>query len=314
MELRHLRYFVAVAEQENVSRAALKLHVSQPALSRQVRDLEEELGFSLLERGAKSVRVTEAGKVFLREARAVLDRAEEAVIKARRFADGGHLELHIGYAPSPTVRLLPRALRLFQTAHPGPRVKLHDMSSEEMLTGVRTGALQMAFVVQPRRARLRGLRFEEVMREGMCLAMSPQHRLARIKTIPLELAAREAFLVFSEKDYPEYFDYLDALFRPLKIRPRIAGEHDSASSLIAAIESGHCVALVPESFGCTTGPRLKVRPLSPAPPPLVVGGVWPKAGLAPEAEKFWQAAKEAASMMVAPAGVEVLKRQERKRF
>src|SRR6478736_9516415 len=83
VELRHLRYFVAVAEMENVSRAALKLHVSQPALSRQVRDLEEELGFPLLERSAKSVRLTEAGRMFLSEARAVLQRADEAVKAAR---------------------------------------------------------------------------------------------------------------------------------------------------------------------------------------------------------------------------------------
>jgi DNA-binding transcriptional LysR family regulator len=297
MELRHLRYFVAVAEQENVSRAALKLHVSQPALSRQVRDLEEELGFALLERTAKSVRVTEAGKVFLREARAVLQRAEEAVSKARLAANKGQVELHIGYAPSPTVRLLPRILRVFQTAYPGVKVKLHDLSTEEMLAGVRTGALQMAFVVQVGRALLRGLHFEEVLREGMCLAMSPQHPLARLQSVPLERAAHESFLVFSRKDYPEYCEYLDALFRPLKVNPKIGAEHDSASSLIAGIEAGNCVALVPESFSCVTGSRLKVVGLVPAPPPLVVGGVWPKSGLIPEADKFWKAAKQAASKM-----------------
>src|ERR1041385_4738537 len=93
MELRHLRYFIAVAEAENVSRAALKLHVSQPALSRQVRDLEEELGFPLLERSAKAVRLTEAGRTFLSEARAVLQRAEDAVNAARTIATGGG-ELH----------------------------------------------------------------------------------------------------------------------------------------------------------------------------------------------------------------------------
>ena len=297
MELRHLRYFVAVAEQENVSRAALKLHVSQPALSRQVRDLEEELGFELLERSAKSVRLTEAGKVFLRESRAVLQRAEEAVSKARLTANKGQVELHIGYAPSPTVRLLPRTLRVFQTAYPNVRVKLHDLSTEEMLTGVRTGALQMAFVVHAGRALLRGLHFEEVMREGMCLAMSPQHPLSHLKAVPLDRAAHESFLVFSRKDYPEYCEYLDAIFRPLKAKPKIGGEHDSASSLIAGIESGNCVALVPESFSCVTGSRLKVVGLSPVPPPLVVGGVWPKSGLMPEAEKFWKAAKEAASII-----------------
>src|SRR5687767_2547076 len=108
MELRHLRYFVGVAEEENVSRAALKLHVSQPALSRQIRDLEEELGFPLLERSAHSVRLTPAGRSFLVEARAVLQRAEDAVATARLIAHGGSGELHVGYAPSLTARILPQ--------------------------------------------------------------------------------------------------------------------------------------------------------------------------------------------------------------
>src|SRR5436189_472732 len=104
VELRHLRYFVAVAEMENVSRAALKLHVSQPALSRQIRDLEDELGFFLLERSAKAVRLTEAGRTFLTEARAVLERTDEAVKAAREVATGERGELHVGYAPSLTAR------------------------------------------------------------------------------------------------------------------------------------------------------------------------------------------------------------------
>src|ERR1700761_4475821 len=107
MELRHLRYFVAVAEEENVTRAALKLHVSQPALSRQIRDLEDELGFLLLERSAKSVRLTEAGKIFQREAKAVVQRLDEAVQAARAVAINGRSELNVGFAPSPTARILP---------------------------------------------------------------------------------------------------------------------------------------------------------------------------------------------------------------
>src|SRR3974377_182201 len=133
MELRHLRYFVAAAEAENVSKAALRLHVSQPALSRQIRDLEEELGFPLFERSAKAVRLTEAGKTFLSEARAVLQRAEEAVNTARAIATGGRAELHVGYAPSPMVRIMPQALRSFQAQMPKVRVRLHDLSTQEML-------------------------------------------------------------------------------------------------------------------------------------------------------------------------------------
>src|SRR5674476_1040672 len=118
MELRHLRYFVAVAEEENVSRAALKLHISQPGLSLQIRDLEDEIGFSLLERSAKSVRLTDAGKVFLAESRAVLQHAVDAVKTARTVAMGERGEIHVGYAPSLTVQILPPSLRRFQDKFP----------------------------------------------------------------------------------------------------------------------------------------------------------------------------------------------------
>src|SRR6266404_4946640 len=118
MELRHLRYFVAVGEAQNISRAALKLHISQPALSTQIRDLEEELGFSLLERAAKSVRLTDAGRAFLDEARAVLQRADEAANNARSIAAAEPSELHIGYSPAPVAEILPKTLRTFQHAMP----------------------------------------------------------------------------------------------------------------------------------------------------------------------------------------------------
>src|SRR6201981_198012 len=100
VELRHLRYFVAVAEAENVLRAATqKLHVSQPAVSRQIRDLEDELGVQLFERTGKAVNLTDAGRLFLKEARAVLERTDEAVANVRAFAQAGEAELHVGYLP-----------------------------------------------------------------------------------------------------------------------------------------------------------------------------------------------------------------------
>ncbi|HEV7868968.1 MAG TPA: LysR family transcriptional regulator, partial [Chthoniobacteraceae bacterium] len=149
MELRHLRYFVAVAESENVTRAAAKLRVAQPAVSRQIRDLEDELGLALLERTAKSVRLTDAGRFFLTEARAVLERVEVAVAQVRAVAGGVRGELHVGYAPSLTVQILPRALRRFQAEFPGVRVSLHDLSTEEMLAGIRDGKLDVALRVPP---------------------------------------------------------------------------------------------------------------------------------------------------------------------
>lgn len=295
MELRHLRYFIGVAEEENVSRAALKLHVSQPALSRQIRDLEDELGFLLLERSAKSVRLTEAGRAFLIEARAVLQRAEDAVKSARAIATGVSGELHIGYAPSLTARILPATLRAFQAELPNICVRLHDLSTEEMLAGLRAGRLQIAFVACPITSALRGLRFDELVRDPICVAVAPKHPLARQRTVTLAEAAREPIIAYSRKDYPEAHEMLAAMFASIKAKLRIAEDHDSVSGLIAAVESGAGVALVTQSLTCTAGPRLKLVPLSPAPAPLIVGAVWSKSGLTTSAERFLKCAKAASN-------------------
>jgi DNA-binding transcriptional LysR family regulator len=291
MELRHLRYFVAVAEAENVSRAALKLHVSQPGISRQIRDLEDEIGFQLFERSAKSLKLTNAGKSFLTEARAVLQRADEAVKTARAIATGNQGELHVGYAPSPTSRILPPALRAFQAELPNVRVKLHDFSTEEMIAGLREGKLDIAFVVRPSDGRLRGLRFERIMADSTFLAVSPKHPLARRRTVTLAEVAREPLIIYSRAEYPEAHEELAKMFAPTKSKLNIVEEHDGVASLIAGVESGAGVALVPESIACIAGPRLKLVRVTPAPPPLIIGAAWPKDGLSPAAERFLKCAK-----------------------
>src|SRR5438046_4324227 len=179
MELRHLRYFVAVAEEQNVTRAAARLHVSQPPLSRQIRDLEDELGVALFDHNAKSVWHNEAGRVFPTEALAVVQRADEAVQTVKAVANGQRGEIHVGYAPSLTVELLPRALRFFQEANPGVRVQLHDLSTQEMLRGLRDGKLNVALMIQTSAKVLAGLTFEELRRYAVCVAAPPAHSLAR---------------------------------------------------------------------------------------------------------------------------------------
>src|SRR5499425_3282963 len=169
VELRHLRYFVAVAEAENVSRAALKLHVAQPSLSRQIRDLEDEVGVPLLERTAKSVRLTEAGRAFLDEARAILKHADEAVVKARSIA--GKQELRVGDWSLGTARIMPALLRAYQQAMPNVHVKLHDWTVDQNIAGVRDGRLQLAILLPPLKANaLAELRFQELATARVALA------------------------------------------------------------------------------------------------------------------------------------------------
>ncbi|MEY2408348.1 MAG: hypothetical protein QOF48_1018, partial [Verrucomicrobiota bacterium] len=253
MELRHLRYFVAVAEEQNVTRAAARLRVSQPPLSRQMRDLETDLGVALFIRGPKSVRLTEAGRVFLLEARAVLARAHEALLTVRAVASGRRGEVHIGYAPSLTVELLPGALREFQGNNPGVRVTLHDLSTEEMLAGLRESRLHVALMIDPGAKALRGLLFDELRRYAVCVAAHPAHPLAKSRNVRLQVIAAERLLGYTRRDYPEYHEFLKSQFGPLGLHPEMAEEHDSATSLVAAIEAGRGIALVPVAFACFAG-------------------------------------------------------------
>src|SRR6476620_4982953 len=144
MELRHLRYFLAVGEALNFTRASAQLRVAQPALSRQVQDLEDEIGVDLLRRSPRGVTLTAEGKLFLEEVRELLKRANESVEKVRALARGEYGELHVGYAPTPTIEILPPALAAFQKAVPGVQVLLHDMSGDEIVQGLRQGTIQLA--------------------------------------------------------------------------------------------------------------------------------------------------------------------------
>jgi LysR family transcriptional regulator, benzoate and cis,cis-muconate-responsive activator of ben and cat genes len=294
VELRHLRYFVAVAEAENVLRAATqKLHVSQPAVSRQIRDLEDELGAQLFERTGKSVRLTEAGFLFLKEARAVLERTNEAVRSVRAFAQAGETELHVGYTPALRVQIVSPTLRAFQWEMPKVHVKLHDWSNEKIVTGLRDGRLQLAFTVRPsKRGKSRDLRFEELLREQVRLAVPPTHPFAQRRSVSLADAAKEAFVGLTREDFPDYNANLAAIFAPVKNKPRVIEEHDSMTSVISAIEAGTGVGISVDALSYSFASRVKLVRLTPEPKPLSLGIATRKGKLSPATEKFCQCARE----------------------
>jgi DNA-binding transcriptional LysR family regulator len=287
MELRHLRYFVTVAELLNFTKAAAKLRVAQPSFSRQIRDLEEELGVSLLERNSRFVRLTAAGKAFATEAGAVLQHAEAAAQTARAFAHSNHGHLHLGYAPSLTVEVLPQALRSFEKECPRVRVTLQDLSIREMTTGLRDGRLDAALTVEPSGKQMQGLAFEKLRSYPVCVALGPTHRLVRARRIALGALNAERLIVYSREEYPEYHQWLNGLFgRAIQPLLHNAEEHDSGASLIAAVEAGRGVAIVASVFSSVAGPRLKLRELQPSPAPLVVGVAYHPRRLGPAARQF----------------------------
>jgi DNA-binding transcriptional LysR family regulator len=294
VELRHLRYFVAVAEMENVSRAAMqRLHVSQPSLSRQIRDLEDEIGVQLLERTAKSVRLTEAGRAFLDEARAILKHTDDAVVKVRTIAGKRETELHIGDWLA-TGRIMPALLRAYQQVMPNVKVNVHDWPVEKNIAGVRDGRLQLAIMIPPLKANaLEDLRFEQLLTARVCLAVSCDHPFARRQSVSLADAAREPFIGLMREEYPRYLEYLDAIFARVYDKPRLVEEHDGWSGVFSAVSAGTGVAITSDAFNYAFNDRIKLLRLTPEPKRVAIGIITRKGKLSPAAEKFCQCAKEA---------------------
>jgi DNA-binding transcriptional LysR family regulator len=288
MELRHLRYFVAVAEALNFTKASARLRVAQPALSRQMTDLEDELGVDLMKRSPRGVTLTAEGKLFLDEVRELLKRADESVEKVRALARGEYGELHVGYAPSPTVEILPPALAAFQKDVPRVKVLLHDLSSDELIAGLQNATIELAVMVcQPVGDETAGIQFELLRTYPVCVAMTAAHPFARLKSVSLDKLAAEPLVGFRRKDYPEYYLSLDRLFASVHAEPRIAVECDSASSLITEVEAGRGVALSTTIFKLVAGKRLLYRPLTGTTEVVSVGIARAiKGDVTPAGEKF----------------------------
>jgi DNA-binding transcriptional LysR family regulator len=267
MELRQLRYFMAVAEEGNISRAAKKIFLTQPALSRQIKALEGEIGQCLLERQAHSIRLTPVGEALLREARELLQHADLLLERVR--AAGRGLRLRVGYAPSLAAGILSAAVESFSQTHPSARVELFDLSTAEMLAGLESGKLDVVLTVGQER-NTSALKWAPLVRASFQLAVSRNHPLARRQRVTPAEVAREPLLAFCQRDYPEYRDMITGWLGEHRQRPRITGEYDGVDSLMAAVESGLGVAIVATRMGRLVPERVRLRALSPAPPPLCI--------------------------------------------
>jgi len=301
MELRHLRYFVTVAEEENVTRAARRLRVSQPPLSRQIRDLERELGVSLFDRSAKGVRLTDAGQTFFAEARAVLQRADEAVDRVKAVASGQRGKVRVGHA-SPAVEILRRALRSFSRTHPHVSVDLREMTSQRLLRGLRDRTLDVALTVAISPRDFEGLAVESLGAYAIRVAMNKKHRFARLREVPLREVAREPIVAFTRSEHPEAHAGVLKILAPFTRSPKIVDEYDSFTSLTAAVEAGRGVALVVQIMSLLAGDRLVLRPLTPAPPLLPIAMAYRKDGVSAAAAAFLAATRAARPKQSRSAG------------
>jgi len=246
MELRHLRYFIAVAEELNFTRAATRLHIGQPPLSMQIRDLEEEIGVRLFERGPRRVALSTAGERFLLHARRILDGVEEAVAKARRAARGELGELRVGFTSSlPFTDLLPDALNAYRRRFPQVRLQLREMFTPEQFQALVRGELDVGFVRLQAGTPPAGIVLREVARNPLRLVVNAAHRLAGAAQVHLAELAGEDFISFPADVGTDLPGVLRALCRQAGFEPRIVQTAREATTQIGLVAAGLGVAVLP---------------------------------------------------------------------
>ena len=281
MELRHLRYFVAVAEELHYRRAAEKLHVAQPALSKQVSALEHELGVRLLERDRRGVTLTEAGRVFLAEAVEVLARAGNAVDRARAVVRGEVGRLAIGFIQPALADLLPRSLRVFRRHYPDVVLALSETTTRTALEGVSDRSIHLAFVRLPITPRP-DLRTELLSEEPVQLVVPRGHRFAERPAVRLEELADEELVLLDRSVEPALHDYYVTACNRAGFSPRVAHEVSSTSIAVGLVAGGLGIAFVPASARLAAQPTVAYVPLEDAGLSLTMGAMW-RAGPQPAA-------------------------------
>ena len=260
LELRHLRYFTAVAREMSFSRAAEQLHIAQPPLSRQIKSLEDELGAQLLDRSSRPMRLTPAGRFFQIQAQQMLDRMAEVQTATAHIAGGRRTWFGLGFVPSTLYGRLPEVIRRFREAQPKVELNLYEMTTIEQLEALRAGRIDVGI------GRLNldddEIIGELVREEPVVVALPADHRLVRHKSISLAKLVAEPLLLYPAKPRPSYADQILELFRSRNLKPTIALEANEVQTAIGLVVAGLGYALVPQSVQALHREGVVYKPLS----------------------------------------------------
>jgi DNA-binding transcriptional LysR family regulator len=266
VELRYLKYFVTVAERQNFTRAAEELRVAQPAISQQIKSLEEELGVSLLHRTKRSVKLTAAGNAFLSEAKEILAHAELSKQIARRAARGETGSLAIGCVGAGASAFLPELIQSYRKRFPAVRVHLFEMTPEHQFQAFAREKIDVGFMRSVATSDEKNFTQDRIYRDCLMLAVPEAHALAKARQVRLEKFAREDFVMFKRSEAPKLFDEMTQLCAKAGFIPQIVSEPPMIQTLLLAVAAGIGVAIV---TGCVRSYRqpsvtiLPVRPVSP---------------------------------------------------
>jgi len=263
MELRHLRDFVAVAENLSFTKAAGKLHLAQPSLTRQIQNLEEEIGVRLLNRSKSRVALTEEGRAFLVDARRVLALATESVQAVQRLSRGETSQLNIAYSSNFSFELLPETLGGFRQAFPHVALNLFDLTPAEQFRALEVRKIDLGFVGLRPPASTRGLQWESIARHRTVVVLPVKHPLARKRRVNLGALKTMFFVGMSEKTHPGFRDWLCETCQPAGFTPRILQDAELEPALMTFVAEGLGVTLAREHIKTLPHPGVAIRPLAP---------------------------------------------------
>ncbi len=302
MELRHLKYFVAVAEELHFGRAAQRLGIAQPPLSQQIKALEAEIGAALLHRTNRRVGLTAAGTAFLAEARKVLDQSQHAVRAAQRAARGEIGQLAVGFVSSVAYGIFPEILQEVRRRFPDLSLTLQDMTSEEQVEAMRRDQLDVG-LVRPPVADAGGLSVRVIWREPLMAAVPETHRLARRREIPLGAMAGEPFVLVPRRLGPGFYDEIIRLCASAGFTPKVVQEARAMQTIISLVAGGMGVSLVPASLRNLQRTGVVYRPLKA--PTTDLAAMWREHDDSPALRAFlesvWQVTGAAPALNGAPS-------------
>jgi DNA-binding transcriptional LysR family regulator len=264
MELRQLRYFVAVAEELHFRRAAERLHISQPPLSHQIQALETELGCLLLTRTRRRVELTPAGAAFLRDARTILAELDAAVATARQIHSGQTGRLRINFVGSALLSILPGAVQRFRDARPGVEVQLRERPTVDQVRAVLDGVVDLGLVRPPIEPH-RDLRVQRLVREPTYVVVPANHPLAELDAAPLARVATEPLVLFPRDQAPGFHDLLMSCLAETGVVPRVVQYAPETQTIIGLVAAGIGVSLVPASVRRLAIEGVAYRPVPEAP-------------------------------------------------
>lgn len=285
MELRHLRYFVAVADEMNFRRAAQRLHVSQPPLSRQIHDLEDELGVKLFDRSKQKLALTPAGEALAKEAKQILSHAQHAAQLTKAASRGETGQLNVAILPPIGGLFLPPAIRAFRSRFPVVDLNILELSPQAQVTALLDRQIDLGFVPLPVIKRIPDLEFEPVRDVEMMVVLPPGHRLARQRRLTLQKLAHEPFVLLNRPSATLLHDWILIQCRKAGFEAQIIKQANSPLSVLELVSSGFGVSLLPDLFQRYPS-DVVFRQLPAATPKFQLSLVWRRDNASPFLKAF----------------------------